>query len=132
MDPSNIGTLDFSTFCSNVPKALHASIRSTRQGIRESLMLKSLATFVAIINLCYVLVSSLARRSNQWEDIVVPAGAIVVFLCVFEVALRLCLSYMRSMPISTTHRCLDGLAVLAGAISLYGEFFKLMVVAALY
>jgi len=123
VDPSSVGTLDFSTFRSHVPKALHASLRSARQGMQNSLMMKSLATFVAIINLCYVLILSSALQSDWWEVVVLPAGAIIVSLCVFEIMLRLCLCHFSCMPTTAMHGFLDAMAALAGAISIYGEFF---------
>jgi len=122
VDSSSVGTLDFSTFRSHVPKALRTSLRSNRQGMQDSLMLKSLATFVAIINLCYVLILSSALQSIWWEIVVLPAGTIIVSLCVFEVTLRLCLCYCSCMPTTIMHRFLDVLAALAGLISIYGLF----------
>lgn len=92
--------------------------------MQDSLMLKSLATFVAIINLCYVLILSSALQSIWWEIVVLPAGTIIVSLCVFEVTLRLCLCYFSCMPTAIMHGFLDVLAAFAGLISIYGELFQ--------
>lgn len=116
--PSECGTIDYNTYRSQIPKALHTSLRSARRNTRTSLLLESISFIVAVSNLVYVILLSLTDKKNKeflaWVKFVIPLGAVIVIGGLSEAILRLCF-------FKNKHNFFDTLAVLAGAGSMYGE-----------
>jgi len=120
IDPVETGKIDFNTFRMQMPKVLQTSLRSARQSTRNSLLLESLAFFIAIANLIYVLLLSSALNFLMLANLIFPLGSVIVFFGLLEVTLRI-RPFRSLQTLSTTrHVFLDGLAIIAGLMSLVG------------
>ena len=104
----------------HIPKALQTSLRLNRHHTKNSLLLQSVAFFIAIVNLIYVLLLSSALEFYDNANLVIPLGTVISIMAFCEVILRIRpFPWLRELS-TTRHIFLDSLAIISALISLLG------------
>lgn len=122
IDPSDHGLIDFPSFRTRIRLALNASIRSPPSESLLAILIEFLAGFVAVANFGYVILLTSEFQANWFNVITFPAGCSITFLGLLELFLRA--NPMKFVPdynpITRLNGTFDGLALLAGIVSLSG------------
>lgn len=120
LEPNGLTEITFQEYKVRMPKLLRTSLRSTRRPTSHSVFLGSLTVFVAIANVTYVMLYSSPLEFLLLSNLIFPVGGTIATLGLIEVCLRLRIcSCLRDLSTSR-HKFLDGLAIFASLVSIFG------------
>lgn len=121
LDPADQHAIDYATFRTKIRQALNASIRTARSDTSFAMMVELIAVLVAAVNFAYVLMLTSAYSAGWFDSVVLPAGAAITFLGMFELLVRFNPTRIANFtPITRLNPTFDGLALIGALVSCYG------------
>lgn len=126
VDPLDQRLIDYSTFRTKIRRALNASIRSTPSDSSFAFSIELLAGFVALVNFAYVMLLTSVFEATWFDVMTLPLGCAITFLALLELFIRVNpFKFLPDYnPITRLNGTFDGLALVAGVVSLSGIYYR--------